>query len=188
MEITLNLVSPEIQKRRRLRQLAVAGLCLSLLLGLGNFFLYRSSQADLRIAEQRRQRYQQAVRTREESLATLTRRLPAQKVEHLDARVKLYNQIIQGSTFSWSHLLFELERAIPANVALVEIQPNFAEGDISLTGTAKTMEDLLGCVRSLKERDAFYQVYLLKHAVNKDRTRGGGMQFSVSLRYRGEAA
>ncbi|MEE8283065.1 MAG: PilN domain-containing protein, partial [candidate division NC10 bacterium] len=100
----------------------------------------------------------------------------------------LYNQIIQGSTFSWSHLLFELERAIPANVALVEIQPNFVEGDIILTGTAKTMEDLLGCVRSLKERDAFYQVYLLKHAVNKDRTRGGGMQFSVSLRYRGEAA
>ncbi|MEE8224257.1 MAG: hypothetical protein V3R42_00915, partial [candidate division NC10 bacterium] len=118
MEITLNLVSPEIQKRRRLRHLAVAGLCLSLLLGLGNFFLSRSSQADLRIAEQRRHRFQQAVRKREESLAALTRRLPAQKVEHLDARVKLYNQIIQGSTFSWSHLLFELERAIPANVAL----------------------------------------------------------------------
>jgi Tfp pilus assembly protein PilN len=153
MEITLNLVSPEIQKRRHLRHLAVAGLCLSLLLGLGNFFLYRSSRADLRIAEQQR----------------------------------LYNGIIQGSTFSWSHLLFELERAIPANVALVEIQPNFVKGDITLAGTAKTMGDVLRCVQSLKERDVFYQVYLLKHEVNKDRTEGGGMQFSISLRYRGEA-
>jgi hypothetical protein len=188
MEITLNLVSPEIQKRRHLRHLAVAGLCLSLLLGLGNFFLYRSSRADLRIAEQQRQRYQQGVQKREESLATLTRRLTSQQVEGLDARVKLYNGIIQGSTFSWSHLLFELERAIPANAALVEIQPNFVKGDIILAGTAKTMEDVLRCVRSLKERDVFYQVYLLKHEVNKDRTGGGGMQFSISLRYRGEAA
>lgn len=188
MEITLNLVSPEIQKRRRLRHLAVAGLCLSLLLGLGNFFLYHSSRADLRIAQQRRERYQQSIRKREESLATLTRRLPAQQVEGLDARVKLYNRIIQGSTFSWSHLLFELERAIPANVALVEIQPNFVEGEIIMVGTAKTMEDVLRCVQSLKERDVFYQVYLLKHEVNKDRTGGGGMKFSVSLRYRGEAA
>ncbi|MFQ5883144.1 MAG: PilN domain-containing protein [Candidatus Methylomirabilales bacterium] len=188
MDITLNLVSPEIQKRRRLRHLAVGGLCLSLLLGLGNFFLYRSSRADLRIAEQRRERYQQAVQKREDTLATLTRGLAAHKVEHLDDRVKLYNGIIQGAAFSWSHLLFELERAIPANVALVEIQPNFVEGDIILAGTAKTMEDVLRCVRSLKDRDAFYQVYLLKHEVKKDRTGGSGMQFSISLHYRGEAA
>lgn len=188
MEITLNLVSSEILKRRRLYHLAVGGLCLSLLLGLGNFVLYRSSQADFRIAEQRLQRYQDAVREREQSIATLTSHLTPQEVEHLGARVKLYNRIIQGAAFSWSHLLFELERAIPATVALGEIQPKFAEGNVILTGTAKTMDDLLRCVRRLKDRDSFHQVYLLSHEAKKGRTGNSGMHFTISLRYRGEAA
>lgn len=188
MEITLNLVSLEVQRRRRLYQLAVGGLCLGLLLALGNFFLYRSSQADLRIAEQRLARYQHAVGQREQSLATLTTRLTPQEVDRLGERVKLYNGIIEGATFSWSQLLFELERAIPANVALVEIQPHFIDGNITLTGTAKAMEDLLRCVRRLKERDTFHQVYLLKHEALKGRTGASRMQFIISLRYQGEAA
>ena len=188
MEITLNLVSPEIQKRRRLYHLAVGGLCLSLLLGIGNFLLYRSSQADLRIAEQQLQRYQEAFRKREKSLATLTSRLPPQEVEGLGARVKLYNRIIQGAAFSWSQLLFELERAIPANVALVEIQPNFSEGNVILVGNAQTMEDLLLCVRRLKERDIFHHVYLLRHEAEKNPKGNNRMQFTISLRYRGQAA
>ncbi len=187
MDITLNLVSPEIQRRRRFYQLAVGGLCLGLLLALGNFLLYRSSQADLRIAEQQLERYQHAVGEREHSLATLTTRVTPQEVERLGKRVKLYNGIIEGATFSWSQFLFELERAIPANVALVEIQPHFIDGNITLTGTAKAMEDLLRCVERLKERDAFHQVYLLKHEALEGRTGDNRMQFTISLRYQGEA-
>lgn len=188
MEITLNLVSLEIQKRRRLHHLAVAGLCLSLLLGLGNFLLYRSSRADLRIAEQQVEHYQEAFRKREQGLATLTSRLAPQEVKGLGARVNLYNQIIQGAAFSWSQLLFELERAIPANVALVEIQPNFAEENVILVGTAQTMEDLLLCVRRLKERDVFHHVYLLRHEEEENQKGSGRMQFTISFRYRGQAA
>jgi Tfp pilus assembly protein PilN len=187
MEITLNLVSPEIQRRRRLYHLGVGGLCVGLLLGIGNVFLYRSSSTDLRIAEQQLQRYQEALRTREQSLAGLSARLTPRQVETLGARVKLYNRIIQGATFSWSQLLFELERTIPRNVALVEIQPKFGEGEVILTGSAKTMEDLLLCVRRLKERDAFHHVYLLEHQVEKNPTGDGRMEFTISLRYRGEA-
>lgn len=188
MEIALNLVSPEIQKQRRLYHLAVGGLILNLLLGLGNVFLYRSSQADLRIAEQQLQRYQEAFQKREQSLATLTARLTPREVEGIGARVKLYNRIIQGAAFSWSQLLFELERAIPANVALVEIQPNFTEGNIILVGTTQTMEDLLLCVRRLKERDVFHHVYLLRHEAEKNSKENDRMQFTISLRYREPAA
>lgn len=188
MEITLNLVSPEIRKRRRLYHLAVGGLCLGLLLGLGNFLLYRSSHADLRIAEQQRERYQEALRKQKQSLATLSARLPSREVESLDARVKLYNQIIQGAAFSWSRLLFELERAIPANVALAEIQPKFGEGSVILVGTAKTMEDLLLCVRRLNEQDAFHDVYLLRHEAKEGQAADRGTQFTISLRYRGQDA
>ena len=186
MDITLNLVSPAIQKRRLLHQLAVGGLCLGLLLGLGNFLLYRSSQADLRIAAERRERYQEALRKQKQSLATLAARLPSKEIEGIAARVKLYNQIIQGAAFSWSQLLFELERAIPANVALAEIQPKFGEGSVILVGSAKTMEDLLLCVRRLDEQEAFHEVYLLRHDVQKGQTGDSGMQFTISLRYRGQ--
>ncbi len=185
MDITLNLVSPAIRKRRRLHHLAVGGLCLSLLLGLGNFFLYRSSHADLRIAEQRLAKYQEAVRQRESSLSTLPHRLSRKEMARLDARIKLYNKITEGANFSWSGLLFELERVIPKGVALGAIQPEFGKGDVILSGTARTMEDILRCVQRLKEREAFHQVYLLNHAADK---RDAGVQFTISLRYRGEPA
>jgi len=185
MDITLNLASPEILKRRRLHYTAVGGICLSVLLGFGNLLLYRSSQADLRIAAQRIREAQEAIQKREHSLATLPDRLPSAEMARLDARVKLYNRIIKGANFSWSGLLFELERAIPANVALDEIHPDFGEGGVTLVGTAKSMEDLLRCVQGLKERDAFHQVFLRDHQVKeKDATVG----FTISLRYRGEAA
>jgi Tfp pilus assembly protein PilN len=185
MDITLNLASPEILKRRRLYHLAVGGLCLSLLLALGNFLLYRSSQADLRIAAQRIREAQEAIQKRERSLATLPDRLPPSEMARLDARVKLYNQIIEGANFSWSGLLFELERAIPANVALDEIQPDFGEGAVTLVGTARSMEDILRCVERLKERDAFHRVYLLNQEVKE---KDAAVRFTISLHYRGEPA
>ncbi|MFQ5961434.1 MAG: PilN domain-containing protein [Candidatus Methylomirabilales bacterium] len=185
MDITLNLASPETLKRRRLFHLAVGGLSLSVLLGFGNLFLYRSSQADLRIAEQRIREAQEAIQKREHALATVPGRLPSAEMARLDARVKLYNHIIEGANFSWSGLLFELERAIPPNVALDEIQPVFGEGGVTLVGTARSMEDLLRCVQHLKEREAFHQVYLRDHAVKE---KEATVRFKISLRYRGEAA
>lgn len=185
MDITLNLVSSDIRKRHRLHHLAVGGLCLNLLLGLGNFYLYRSTQADLRISEERLERYQKAVREREESLAALPHRLSPSELKRIQSRVDLYNGIIVGATFSWTGLLFELERSVPANIILKEIQPDFGKSAVTLSGTAKSMEDILRCVERLKERDAFYQVYLLDHAVKEGRT---DVQFTISLRYRGEVA
>jgi Tfp pilus assembly protein PilN len=185
MEITLNLASPEILKRRRLYHLAVGGLCLSLVLALGNLLLYRSTQAELQTAEERIREAQEAIQKREHSLATLPDRLPAAQMTRLDARVRLYNQIIEGANFSWSGLLFELERAIPGGIALDEIQPDFGKGGVTLVGTARTMEEILRCVERLKERDVFHEVYLLNHdAQKKDAT----VRFTISLRYRGEAA
>ncbi len=185
MDITLNLASSDIQKRRRLRHLAVGGLCLNLLLGLGNFYLYRSTQAALRLSEGRLERYQAAVRRREDSLGALPHRPSPKEMKHFRSRVDLYNQMIEGANFSWTRLLFELERAIPANVTLGEIQPDFGKSGVTLLGTAKTMEDILRCVERLKERDSFQQVYLLNHTVREG---SPGLQFTISLRYRGEAA
>lgn len=185
MDITLNLASPETLKRRRLFQLAVAGIGLSLILGFGNVLLYRSIQADLRIAQERIRQAEEAIRQREDSLSSLPDRLSTTEMMRFDARVRLYNHIIEGANFSWSGLLFELEQAIPDRVALDEIQPDFGVGGVSLVGTARTMEDVLDCVQRLKEREVFHQVYLLNHQANEKEST---VRFTISLRYRGEQA
>ncbi|MFQ5657718.1 MAG: PilN domain-containing protein [Candidatus Methylomirabilales bacterium] len=185
MDITLNLASPAIRRRRRLHQLAVAGLCVNLFLGIGNVLLYRSFQADRRTSEERVRQAQQIVRKRERSAGPAIARLSPKDVEHLGARVDLYNQIIEGANFSWTRLLFELERAIPKDVTLVAIQPDFSKGGVTLSGDAKTMEDLLRCVRGLKDRDAFHQVYLLQHGLKAGKPT---LRFTISLQYREEAA
>jgi Tfp pilus assembly protein PilN len=185
MDITLNLASPETLKRRRLHHVAVGGLCLGVLLGLGNVHLYGVSQADLRVAEQRIREAQEAIQKREHSLATLPDRLSSTEMARLDARIKLYNHIIKGANFSWSGLLFELERAIPPGVALDEIQPEFGAGGVTLSGQARTMEDILRCVQQLKARDAFHDVYLLNHQAKEKENK---VQFTISLRYRGYTA
>lgn len=188
MDITLNLVSPAIRRRRRLHQLAVAGLVLSVLLGIGNVLLYRSFQADLRISEERVQQARHVLRQREGSAGPQTAHLSSEEIDRLGKRVKLYNQIIEGANFSWTRLLFELERAIPNNVTLGAIQPDFSKGGVTLSGDAKTMDDLLRCVRSLKDREAFHEVYLLQHAVKEEKGGKPKLQFTISLQYREVAA
>ena len=185
MEITLNLASPETLRRRQLRHLAVGGLCLSVLLGLGNVLLYTLSQADLRSSEEQLRQQQELVQERERNLASLPHRLSPKELEHFGSRIALYNRIIQGANYSFSRLLFELERAIPPNVTLTEIRPDLGGEAVTFLGNAKSMEDLLRCIEQLKGQEAFHQVYLLNHAEEKGNT---GLRFTISLKYRGDAA
>jgi len=185
MDITLNLASPAIRKRRRLYQLAVGGLCLSLLLGLGNALLYHISQADLRSSQEQLRQQQELVQEKERVLASLPHRLSPKELEHFGSRITLYNRIIHGASYSFTRLLFELERAIPPNVALTEIRPDLGGGAVTFFGNAKSMEDLLHCIERLKGQEAFHQVYLLNHAEEKGNT---GLRFVITLKYRGDAA
>jgi Tfp pilus assembly protein PilN len=185
MDITLSLASPAIRKRRRLHLLAAGGLCLNLLIGLGNGLLYTLSQADLRSSEEQLRQQQELVQERERALGSLPQRLSAKELEHFGARIDLYNRIIHGANYSFTRLLFELERAIPPNVTLTEIRPDLGGGAVTFLGNAKSMEDLLRCIDRLKGQEAFHQVYLLNHAEEKGNT---GLRFTISLKYREDAA
>jgi Tfp pilus assembly protein PilN len=186
VEITLNLISPEKRRRHRLRRLGLLGLLVSLLLAGGNVYLHRLYREQQSQWEGRAASLREEIAKAGQSLTALQSRLSPKERERLVERVKLYNGIIQGAAFSWSRLLFELEQTLPTNIALVEIQPDFAANRITLTGEAKTMEDLLQCVRRLQERERFQQVYLLQHGVKRGQTGTTKVSFTISLRYRGE--
>jgi Tfp pilus assembly protein PilN len=185
MEITLNLASPAMRKQRRLHDLAVAGLCLTALFSVGNILLYRSARADLRRAAEHLQEVRAVVQQSERHLATLPQRLSPEELDRFGGRIALYNRIIQGANFSFTRLLFELERVLPPDVTLTEIQPDFSGGGVTLSGMAKTMEDLLRCVERLKDREIFQQVYLRNHAVERGTS---ALQFTISLQVRREGA
>src|SRR3990172_8874591 len=170
MDMTLNLASPAIRKRRRLHHLAVGGLCLNLLLGLGNALLYTLSQADLRSSEEQLRQQQELVQERERILASLPHRLSPKELEHFGSRIALYNRIIQGANYSFTRLLFALERALPPTVPLPAIRPDRGGGAVTFWGKAKSMEDRLRCSEGLKGQEAVHQGCLRKHAEEKGST------------------
>ncbi len=102
------------------------------------------------------------------------------------ARIVYLNRILETRAFSWTGLLGELERALPARVRLVDIQPEPSGGRIRLSGVASGPESLAAFTRRLEGRRAFEEVFLLQQARVRQTADAGpsGIDFQVSLRYR----
>lgn len=124
---------------------------------------------------------------REARLAELRDRLTGEERRSLVARITFLNRLLEVSAFSWTGLLYELERAIPPEVSLAEIQPDSGTGKVRLHGVATTPEGLAAFARRLEARPAFEEVLLLRQAATSDAARGepSGVEFQVLLVYRG---
>ena len=70
------------------------------------------------------------------------------------------NLLIDQRTFSWTTLLTLIEGAIPMNVHLTSITPEFKKGDIIITMMliGKQVEDVAGFMDTLEATGAFYDV------------------------------
>jgi Tfp pilus assembly protein PilN len=80
----------------------------------------------------------------------------------------------------------ELERALPPGIALSEIQPDLASGQVMLRGMARSFDDLGRFLRGLEGRTAFRDVYLTRQAERKAQPGGQEkLEFAVTLTYQG---
>jgi hypothetical protein len=70
------------------------------------------------------------------------------------------NTLIDQRTFSWTTLLTFIEGAIPMNVHLTSITPEFKKGDIIITMMliGKQVEDVVNFMNALEATGAFYDV------------------------------
>jgi hypothetical protein len=70
------------------------------------------------------------------------------------------NTLIDQRTFSWTTLLTFIEDAIPRNVHLTSITPEFKKGDIILTMMliGKQAEEVTKFMHALEDTGAFYDV------------------------------
>jgi Tfp pilus assembly protein PilN len=95
------------------------------------------------------------------------------------AQVKVANQMIQQQLFSWSHLLLTLERAVPAGVSLISLQPEQSTSTLTLRGEALTLDKLTGFVGKLQETAPFHDVFLADQKGQSN----GTVSFTLHVHY-----
>ncbi len=102
------------------------------------------------------------------------------------AKVAVFNQILEASTFSWTGLLAELERSVPPGVTLKDIHPDLATGAVTLHGVARSFDNLSRLLHTLGEQPAFREVFLLRQGTTKAAPgTPEGLDFAVTLIYKG---
>ncbi|MFQ5839639.1 MAG: PilN domain-containing protein [Candidatus Methylomirabilales bacterium] len=184
MRLTLNLASIDPALRRRRRRYAFGALVLTILLSAGHALLYRTLDREARALRVRGAQVEEGLKKLEARLFAVE----APPKADLTRRITLYNEIVERASFSWSRLLFELEKAIPQRVRLTEIQPEFTSRLVRLRGKAASFEDLLTFVRGLEARTSFSEVFVLQHALSKEKGGPGRIAFTIGLTYRGREA
>ncbi len=181
-----NLAAADYRRTRRQGFLAAGVVSLLSLVLVGQIVLWVAMRREGGGIGERLARMEQEFRHHQDGVRAIRAGIPAEAVKQYEAKVAVYNQILEASAFSWTGLLVELERSVPPGVSLSEIAPDLATGQVSLQGVARSFDDLSLFLRSLEERTAFRNVYLLRQAERKAPAGGqDGLEFGVNLQYRG---
>ncbi len=79
------------------------------------------------------------------------------------AQLRQINQTVDRLNFSWAALLDDLERLTPANVALLQIDPQVDARTVHLLIAAKSASDVLDYVQALRGASTIDEPRLIKH-------------------------
>lgn len=100
-------------------------------------------------------------------------------LQKLPTEVAFANQLIDKRVFSWTHLLKDLEEAVPERIAIQSVRLDFKTLVISLNGSAESLKDLTAFIISLEKHPAFKDTLLANHS----ETDKGLFQFNLAVRY-----
>jgi len=181
-----NLAREDYRRARRQGLLAAGAVAVLSLLLVGQIAVWAAGRREGRGVTERLDRMEGEFRRHQDEVRAVQAGVPGEALKQYEARVGVYNQILEASAFSWTGLLVELERSMPPFVSLSEIHPDLATGQVKLRGVARSFDDLGVFLRGLEERIAFRNVYLLRQADRKAATGGQeGLEFAVNLVYEG---
>ena len=182
-----NLARTNYRRARRNLVLGAGAVAVLVLLLLGQIVFWAAGRGERQAMAQRLARMEGEVAKHQEETRRALANVPDAAKKRYEAKVQAYNQILEGSAFSWMGLLVELERSVPPSVSLSDIQPDLASGLVSLHGVSRSFEDLTLFLRGLQERTAFRDVYLLRQTEQKGQVgKPGGLDFSITLIYQGD--
>ena len=181
-----NLATGDYRRERREVILAAGAVAVLACLLIGQAAAWFVVRRDARGTGSRLAQMEAEFRRHQDGLRAVRAGIPDEAVKRYEVKVAAFNKILEASAFSWTGLLMELERAVPPGVALSEIHPDLASGQVMLRGTARSFDDLGRFLRGLQERTAFRDVYLTRQAERK--VPAGGQEeldFAVTLTYQG---
>jgi len=104
----------------------------------------------------------------EEQAAREAARSGAREAAIPDDQASEVNIAIQHLNLPWSSLLDAIEQATPANVALLELEPDPKRGRIKGVAEAKTAAAMTDYIKRLKQQTLFGNVVLTRHASNEE--------------------
>lgn len=175
----INLASEDYRKVRIIQ----AGLYLlslilfvAMLFGVNRYFMYKDQAENL---EETINRQLIQDKKLEDELNKKEGSFSGEEVKALISEVSFANSLIRQKVFSWTLFLSDLETAIPKNISISSIQPNFSEGVITLSGTALSLEDLTNLIITLEDSPVFGGVFLN----NQKTIEKGFVQFTIKLGY-----
>lgn len=119
-------------------------------------------------------------------VAELPGKMPAKPVAQKDvdrerASLTSTSAIMEQRSFSWIGALDNLEKAIPANVSLVSIQPSFKDGGVKLSGSAKDFSALSKFIDNLERLRVYKRVLLLNQSTKEVEEGKEAVVFNISI-------
>jgi Tfp pilus assembly protein PilN len=181
-----NLASSDYRASRRQVILPAAVTAILVLLLVVLVGLWVTLRRDAQAVAPQLAKMEAEFRRHQEALRAARAAVPPEAMKRYEAKVAVFNKLLEASAFSWTGLLVELERSIPPGVTLKDIHPDLASGQVSLHGVARTFEDLSKMLHTLGEQPVFHDVFLLHQGTVKPAPGvPGGLDFSVNLIYKG---
>lgn len=108
------------------------------------------------------------LQTNQTKMVARTTPKPVAKQLHIpETQAKAVNAAIAQLNLPWHQLLDALEAATPPNIALLTIEPDAKKHLVKGMAEAKTSDDMIAYIESLKKQATFQNVVLTKHEINE---------------------
>lgn len=187
MKIDINLSSRPFVNYRKFYLIAGFLLGLLLIVSFWNFSQYRSSHERRKAFVESLssdQMKQEALGRDEENL--LRSLQTAETSDFLDL-VEYVNQLINRRTFSWTHLLNDLEKLTPPNLQLASIKPRIRGTDllIEIVVKGRVTQEMIQFVSNLENSGKFTDVSPMYEDLSKN-PGFVGREMGVVVKYLGQ--
>ena len=140
---------------------------LTWLFAMGGLALCISAFVAMRESEQQHSVRQAKLERVQAQVAANLARIPTpQKNTISEAQASALNGAIEQLNLPWSGLMDAIERATPATVALLELEPDAKRHVLKGVAEAKTSDMMIAFIKRLKQQSLFGNVILTKHEIN----------------------
>ncbi len=106
-----------------------------------------------------------------------------QKKSITAAEISVVNTAIARLNLPWRDLLDAVERATPADIALLSLEPDTAKHSLKGSAEAKDFAAMIAYIASLQQQDFFSNIELLRHETNEPDTHKP-IRFQFAMRWR----